>query len=401
MALLWKRTREANQLRMKSIAVLPFNPFGRSFDDTFFADGMHDDILTQLSKISGLRVIARTSMVLYRDSKKTPRQIGNELDVGYVLEGGTRRAGGKIRITAQLIRTADEGHAWSDTYDRNDADVFAVQSDIAQRTASSMEAVLSPAEKASVEEIPTTSKRAYDCYLQGNYDWGYIDSAGNAKAAELYEKAAEIDSTFVQAYARSAAANGAVYSIWDRKPARYATMVSALEKARALNPEDPVVHWAQGRYLAYSDTVRGLTERLTMALEEFQKALKTRPNWADLHRDTGDVLWREGLLTEARESIRRHFSLSPMSLASGWGPWTISSWLREWDVARKEIDEYIARRPDDLEGYSDKERILIDGFGDLEGARAVFDYPLSLPYFATVPLGPRGSGIVHAREGSP
>jgi serine/threonine protein kinase len=110
-----RESREADQLRMKSIAVLPFNPFGRSFDDTVFADGIHDDILTQLSKISGLRVIARTSMVLYRDSKKTPRQIGDDLDVGYLLEGSTRRSGGKIRITAQLIRTADEGHAWSDT----------------------------------------------------------------------------------------------------------------------------------------------------------------------------------------------------------------------------------------------------------------------------------------------
>jgi adenylate cyclase len=102
---------------MKSIAVLPFNPFGRSFDDTVFADGMHDDIFTQLSKISGRRVIARTSMMLCRDSKKTPQQIGNELNVGYLLEGSTLRSGGKIRITAQLIKTADEGHARLETCD--------------------------------------------------------------------------------------------------------------------------------------------------------------------------------------------------------------------------------------------------------------------------------------------
>ena len=374
-----RRGPESSPLRQKSIAVLPFSPFGGTFDDTVFAEGIHDDILTQISKIRGLRVIARTSMVLYRDSKKTPRQIGNDLDVGYLLEGSTRRSGRKIRITAQLIRTADEGHAWSDTYDRNVADVFAVQSDIALRIASSMEAVLSPAEKASVEEVPTKSTEAYNYYLQGNYYWGFIDSAGNAKAAELYEKAAEIDSTFAQAYARAAAANGAVYSDWDRTPSRYARMISALERARALNPEDPVVHWAQGQCLVSSDTVRGLSERLKMGLEEYQKALESLPNWADLHRDIGIVLWQEGLLPEARESIRRHFSLSPMSLAAGWGPWTISSWLKEWDVARKEIDEYIARRPDDLEGYSDKERILIDGFGDLEGARAVLEDGMKLP----------------------
>lgn len=120
-----------SELRKKSIAVLLLSPFGRTFDDSVFADGIHDDILTQLSKISGLRVIARTSMVLYRDSKKTLHQIGNGLDVGYLLEGSTRRSGGKTRITAQLIRTADEGHIWAETYDRNDADVLAGDTDAA------------------------------------------------------------------------------------------------------------------------------------------------------------------------------------------------------------------------------------------------------------------------------
>jgi serine/threonine protein kinase/tetratricopeptide (TPR) repeat protein len=377
---LGREPEELSGIRKKSIAVLPFSPFGRTFDDTVFADGIHDDILTQLSKISGLRVIARTSMVLYRDSKKTPRQIGDDLDVGYLLEGSTRRSGGKIRITAQLIKTADEGHLWADTYDRSDADVFAVQSDIAQRIAASMEAVLSPEEKASVEEIPTSSTEAYHYYLRGNYYWdNYIDSAGNAKAAVLYEKAAEKDPAFAQAFARASVANGAVYYIWDPTPARHARITSALEKARALNPEDPVVHWAQGTYFLYSDTVRGVTDRRKMALEELQKALKSRPNWADLLRDIGTVQYLEGALPEARESIRRCFSLSPMDIAGEWGPWTISRWLKEWDVARKEVDEYIARHPDDLEGYSDKARILIEGFGDLDGARACLEDGMKLP----------------------
>jgi len=372
---------EMSQLRKKSIAVLPFSPFGRSFDDSVFAEGIHDDILTQLSKISGLRVIARTSMVLFRDSKKTPRQIGNDLDVGYLLEGSTRRSGGKIRITAQLIKTADEGHVWAETYDRNDADVFAVQSDIAQRIASSMEVVLSPAEKGFVEEIPTTNTEAYNYYLRGNYYWdNYIDSAGNAKAVELYEKASQMDPTFAQAFARAAVANSAVYYA-DPAPARLARITSVLDKARALNPEDPVVHCAQGEYYLSLDTVRGLTDRLKMALEEYQKALKSRPNWADLHKDIGRVLQDEGLLQEARESFRKYFSLSPMSLSGewGWDPWTVSSWLKEWDVARKEVDEYIARRPDDPYGYQSKGNILINGFGDLEGARAVLEEGMRLP----------------------
>ena len=120
-------------------------------------------------------------------------------------------------------------------------------------------------------------------------------------------------------------------------------------------------------------------ERARMALAEFQEGLKSRPNWADLHYGVAEIQRLEGALPEARESIRKVFSLNPMGLAPEWGPWTVSRWLREWEVARKEVDEYISRHPDDLEGYSDKARILINGFGDLEGARAVLEDGMKLP----------------------
>jgi len=376
-----KPSGEMRELRGKSIAVLPFSPFGRTFDDSVFADGIHDDILTQLSKISGLRVIARTSMVLYRDSKKTPRQIADELDVGYLLEGSTRRSGGKIRITAQLIKTADEGHLWAETYDRNNSDVFAVQSDIAQRISSSMEAILTPAEKAAVEEIPTRSTEAYNYYLQGKHYWdNYLDSAGNAKAAELYEKAAEKDPTFTQAFAMAAVANAAMYSFFrDHTTGRIARITSALKRARDLNPDDPVVHYAQGNHILDFDTARGKMERARLALAEYQEGLKTRPNWSDLHYGVAEIQRLEGAWPEARESIRKVFSLNPLGLAPEWGPWTVSRWLREYEVARREIDEYISRHPDDVEGYGDKVNVLINGFGDLEGARAVLEYGMKLP----------------------
>jgi serine/threonine protein kinase/tetratricopeptide (TPR) repeat protein len=372
---------ESSPLRKRSIAVLPFSPFGRTFDDSVFADGIHDDILTQLSKISGLRVIARTSMALYRDSKKTPRQIGDDLDVGYLLEGSTRRSGGKIRITAQLIKTADQGHVWADTYDRNDADVFAVQSDIAQRIASSMAAVLTPAEKASVEEIPTSNTEAYNYYIRGKYYWdNYTDSAGNAKAAELYEKAAETDPAFTQAFAMAAAAHIAVYDAWDRSSARLTGATSALEQARKLNPDDPVVHFAQGWYFFIIGGVRGLSDYRRMALEEFQNALKCRPNWADAHLGLGKAQFDEGALPAARESFRKYFSLSPVSLSGvETDPFSVSSWLQEWDIARKEVDAYIMRHPDDQYGYQSKAGILINGFGDLDGAWAVLEEGMRLP----------------------
>jgi serine/threonine protein kinase len=272
---LGRESGELSQLRKKSIAVLPFSPFGRSFDDSVFADGIHDDILTQLSKISGLRVIARTSMVLYRDSKKTPLQIGDDLDVGYLLEGSTRRSGGKIRITAQLINTADEGHLWAETYDRNDADVFAVQSDIAQRISSSMEAVLSPAEKAAVEEIPTRSTEAYNYYLQGKHYWeNYIDSAGNAKAAEFFEKAAEKDPTFTQAFAlaQQPTARSMAHGTQHLR-----VMQGPPQLQRLCAQQNDPVRSLRTRRSLFCDTVRGLTDRHKLALAEFQKTLKTAP----------------------------------------------------------------------------------------------------------------------------
>jgi tetratricopeptide (TPR) repeat protein len=243
-----------------------------------------------------------------------------------------------------------------------------------------MEAVLSPAEKASLEEIPTTNTEAYNYYLQGNFYWdNYFDSTGNAKAAEFYEKAGVLDPTFTQAFARAAVANSTVYFFYDHTPARHARITSALDRARSLSSEDPVVHWAEGHFFLLSDTVQGATDRVRMSSKELQKALKSRPNWADLHRNIGEVHLLEGALPEARESFRRFCSLDPMGLSVGWGPWTASSWLKEWDVARKEVDEYIARHPDDQLGYQRKADILIDGFGDLEGARKVLEDGMKLP----------------------
>jgi eukaryotic-like serine/threonine-protein kinase len=370
---------EMSEIRKKSIAVLPFSPFGRSFDDTVFADGIHDDILTQLSKISGLRVIARASMVLYRDSKKTPHEIGNELDAGYLLEGSTRRSGGKIRITAQLIKTADDGHVWAETYDRNDADVFAVQSDIAVRIASSMNTAITSTEKAQVEEVLTTNPEAYNFYLRGKYYYdNYTDTLGKAIAADCFEKAAELDPTFTQAFAMAAMAN---FLVWN--PLRQTRSTLALDRARALNPEEPLVLWARAYSLLYPGLQSPETRKL--ALELYRKALTTRPNLAQLHREICEVLLNEGALAEARASARTFFSLSPMNLSVSMNgvvnsdPFSISSCLKDWEAARKEVDEYIARRPDDPYGYRQKANILINGFGDLKGARQTLEDGRALP----------------------
>ncbi len=150
-----------------SIAVLPFVNMSDSKDDGYFSDGVTEDILTQLSKIADLRVISRTSSMLYRDSKKSIREIGNELGVAYILEGSVRRAGGRVRIVGQLIRTEDDKHVWSETYDRNTEDIFTIQSEVAKTIAHELKAALSPDEVRLIEKKGTGNLEAYGFYLRG------------------------------------------------------------------------------------------------------------------------------------------------------------------------------------------------------------------------------------------
>ncbi|HUI63504.1 MAG TPA: protein kinase [Bacteroidota bacterium] len=364
---LHRESSASTQLRKKSVAVLPVRTLGRSFDDSVFAEGIHDDILTQLGKISGLRVIARTTMMLYRDARKTPRQIGDELGAGYMLESSARWAGGKIRITAQLINTSDEGHVWAETYDRNESEVFAVQSDIAQRIAASMEHILTPMEKASVEEIPTSNIDAYRDYQKGNYYWeSYESLAGNDTAIAFFSQAAERDPRFIQAHAMTAivcfsmaesAGLDSPYVQWGE---------SALRHAAALSRDHWLVLRAQGIY----DRFKG---RYGQALESLQMALERQPNDAEIDNEIGLLLLKTRRLEPAISYFAREYELNPKGLHSGMWIGNTYRMLRRWDEALKWFDVQIATKPEYVYGYIRKAQILIDGFGDLYQGRAVLE----------------------------
>jgi non-specific serine/threonine protein kinase len=180
----------ASRLGDKSIAVLPFTAIGDSKEDEYFSDGIHDDILTQLSKIGDLKVIARTSVMQYKDTNQRISDIGKELGVASVLEGSVRRAGEKIRITAQLIKTNTEDHLWAETYDRDYTDIFAIQSDVAQKIATALKATLDPGEKEQLETIPTDNMEAYNNYLRGNvYVFKGVKEEPIRSAIQFYNKA--------------------------------------------------------------------------------------------------------------------------------------------------------------------------------------------------------------------
>ncbi|HXX65235.1 MAG TPA: protein kinase [Bacteroidota bacterium] len=357
----------SSQLRKKSVAVLPVRTLGRSFEDTVFAEGIHDDILTQLGKISSLRVIARTTMMLYRDARKTPRQIGDELGAGYMLESSARWAGGKIRITAQLINTSDEGHVWAETYDRNESEVFAVQSDIAQRIASSMEHILTPMERASVEEIPTSNIDAYRDYQKGNYYWeSYESLAGNDTAIAFFSQAAERDPRFIQAHAMTAIVCFSMAESTGLDSPYVPWGESALRRAADVNADHWMVFRAQGIY----DRFKG---RYGRALESLQMALERQPNDAEIDNEIGLLLLKTRKLERAIPFFAREYELNPRGLHSGmWIGYTYKM-MRRWDDALKSFDVQIATKPEYVYGYIRKAQILIDGFGELERGRVVLE----------------------------
>jgi TolB-like protein len=359
----------ATSTRRKSIAVLPFTAITRTPDDEIFAEGIHDDILTQLSKIKDMRVIGRTSMVQYKDTRKRLRDIGDELEAGYILEGSVRRSSNTIRITAQLIESETEGHVWADDYDRDLADVFAIQSEIASKIASSLQSVLSPVEKRSIETPPTANEEAYEYYLKGNYYWYNTTTIkGNKLAADFYQKATELDPGFAIAYACVSIANsGLYYSGQDRTPERLRKSEEALVKASRLGPDLAEVHHARGLYFAE------LENEPEAALKEYRLALEKQPGAADVMFDYAYSLVRERKLREALEWLTWGLDHDPKALYTGMHPEVINFALRNWDETLRWADLYISSRPSDPRGYWEKAYVLIDGFGDLDRARAVLD----------------------------
>jgi TolB-like protein len=260
----------AQAIPEKSIAVLPFENFSADKENAFFADGVQDDILTALAKVADLKVISRASVMSYAaGAKRNLREIGQALGVAHVLEGSVRRAGDKVRVSAQLVDTRTDGHLWADTYDRDLADVFAIQSDIAQQIADQLQAKLSPSEKSSIEERPTKDITAYDLYLRAKA-LATTRVVFNARAKDnlmeesrLLDQAIARDPDFFLAYCLLATTHGNLYFFgFDHTAERGALAQRAVETALRLRPEAGEAHFARAGYLyrCYLDYDRARTE---------------------------------------------------------------------------------------------------------------------------------------------
>ena len=300
-------------INAKSIAVLPFENLSSDKENAYFTDGVQDEILTDLAKIADLKVISRTSVMQYKSgAPRNLREIGQQLGVAHVVEGSVQRAANKIRVIAQLIDARTDAHLWAQTYDRDLADVFAIQSEIAKAIADQLQAKLSPNEKKAIEQPPTTDLAAFDLYSRAK---SLLLTAGFSatqepdwrKAVELLDEAVKRDPSFFDAYCQLAYAHESIYAVSgsDHTPARLALAEAAVQAATRLRPDAAETHLARAQYLYYGlrDYAGALAE-----LEIARRALRNDPRLFEL---TGYILRRRGQQEEGLQNLQRAAELDP------------------------------------------------------------------------------------------
>ncbi len=305
----------AGPIPAKSIAVLPFDNLSDAKENAYFADGVQDEILTDLAKVADLKVISRTSVMQYKNVvKRNLREIAQQLGVAHVLEGSVQRTGNRVRVSAQLIDARTDMHLWAERYDRDLADVFAIQSEIAKTIADQLQAKISPTEKAAIEKVPTADLAAFDLYERAKALWGDVTDPLHAEeklpqAAQLLDKAVARDPQFLLAWCLLSRVHGALY--WtghDRTQPRLDMANVAVQTALRLQPEAGEAHLALAIYYYYGfrDYAR--------AGSELAIAGRSLPNDAEVFLYTGLIDRREGHWNEATRNMERALELDPRNL---------------------------------------------------------------------------------------
>jgi adenylate cyclase len=297
-----------------SIAVLPFENLSDDPEEGYFADGLTDDLITDLSKISGLFIIARNSVFAYKDKAVDVPDVARELGVRYVLEGSVRRAGERVRINAQLIDGTTGGHVWAERYDRDYADIFAVQDQVIEEIVGTLSVRLTETEQAQVARLPTESLEAYDYYLRAEQELhSPAEDAGLLRALELYQEAISLDHEFADAYAGYARA--ALY-LWTYSydvalagAVARQRLYEAAGRALALNPELP-------RARAVLAEAQSLDSEHEAAIESAHQAVEFGPSDAESHGTLASVMAYAGRPAEAVEAAETALRLNPKPPAS-------------------------------------------------------------------------------------
>ncbi|MBV8098184.1 MAG: protein kinase [Verrucomicrobia bacterium] len=295
----------------KSIAVLPFESLSDNKGDTYFADGVQDEILSKLARLSQLKVISRTSVMAYRPpNNQNVRSIGTSLGVAHLVEGTVQRDGGRVRITTELIDARTDETLWSESYQRDLTDIFAIQSEIAEAVALKLSTRLSPEEQKNIGQRPTTNLEAYDLYLQGKElvaNWRFVYQPENlSKGITLLDEATGKDPKFTLAYCVLARAHDDLYHYWiDKTPERRALADAAVNEALRLEPESPEAHLAMAYHLY--ESYRNY-ERASVQVELAQKVFPNSPEALSL---AGRIYRRLGRWDDSTKALEKAYSLDP------------------------------------------------------------------------------------------
>ena len=363
---------DTGALPASSIAVLPFANRSNQEDDLYFTDGVHDDLLTQLAKIHDLTVIARTSVMKYREEAVNIREIGEELNVGTVLEGGVQKVGNRVRINAQLIDVATGGHLWAETFDREltAENVFDLQTEIARKIVQAIAVQLSPEEERLLAQVPTQNLAAYESYLKArNIYYGANYSRTREVAAEPYlQRAIELDPDYADAYILLANLFGQKY--WrgvDTSEELLTEYRQTLEHAAELDPGSPGALRARANYYyrVENDYARSL------AL--LQQAVALAPGNVDVHGEMAFSLRRLGRWDESIASFRRALELDPANSFYRSTMLETMSHVWKWQDIRDNSDPLDDADPDEFDTQVWRAYALFNLTGDFNHILAVFE----------------------------
>jgi TolB-like protein/Tfp pilus assembly protein PilF len=362
-------------INAKSIAVLPFENLSEEKANAFFAEGVQDEILTHLARIADLKVISRTSVMQYKSGlARNLRKIGEELGVAHVVEGSVQRAANKIRVNAQLIDARNDAHLWAQTYDRDLADVFAIQSEIAKAVADQLQAKLSPNEKRAIEQPPTADLAAFDLYNRAKSllltaAFSATNDPDVRKAIGLLDEAVKRDPSFFDAYCQLAYAHEVLYAVqgFDHTPARLALAEAALQAATRLRPDAGETHLARAQFLYYG------RRDYAGALAELESVRRVLPNDPRIFELTGYILRRRGQQEEGLRNLQRAVELDPRNFFTLQQIALSYQYLGRYAESIAALDRALGIVPDNVETRANRDLYELCWKGDTQPLHQTID----------------------------
>jgi TolB-like protein/Tfp pilus assembly protein PilF len=361
------------QSKKTMLAVLPFTNLSGDPEQEYFSDGMTEEMITRLGRLRPelLGVIARTSAMRYKQTDKPIDQIGRELGVAYVIEGGVRRAGNSVRINAQLIQVSDQTQLWGDSYTRDLSDVFAVQAEVAEAIAESLAVKLLPQQQIARSKAPTESSAAYDAYLLGRNYWAKRTPESLYTAIDHFKRAIGLDANYALAYSGLADAWGVLPFY---VPGPYSEMnaeaMKAAERALALDPSLAEAH------VSIALVLGNMGDR-TAGNEHYRKALEIDPNIATAHQWYGQVLATDGQFEEAIDEFEKAIALDPLAAVMRLDYGLCMRLARRWEEAGEQLNKALDLQPD-LRNAATELMWVHLGMGDHAAAAASFENNLTL-----------------------